>query len=270
MREREDALSSSASTYGRTTFFSLVLSKETREKRIVMAYAVRISPRDHDGGTGGGAGDESNAKLALDKIGGAYLACREDASKMHLHIVVWTDWKPAKVRNTFTNTMGKTGNGVISIKVAPTAEGAARYACKGDKAHPERRGNPPEVVWLYGKTQADVDRYHEQYWSQSNEIKSTKGLTFTTQVEHYMKQNQLEFTPASVTNAVLKMAIDKKSQINEYYLAGVAKALLAKNNRTYRVHLRNSLLAKVTLQDAYPSQDDPPPSAQDDAEDFLD
>lgn len=244
--------------------FSLFYLVGRRDTRIKMAYAIRISPREH-------SADEANAKQAIDKIGGAYLACREDASKMHIHIVLWTDWKPTKVRNTFTNTMGKTGNGVISIKAAPTAEGAARYACKGDKAHPESRGNPPEVVWLYGKTQADVQRYYEEYWTQSKEIKTTKGLTFTTQVEHYMKQNQLEFTPLSVTNAVLKMTIAKSTPINEYYLAGVAKALLAKNNRTYRVHLRNSLLSKVTLQDAYPSQDDyTAPQAQDDAQDFLD
>lgn len=204
-----------------------------------MAYAIRISPRE-------GSADEMKTKVALDKIGGAYIACREFASSEHIHIVLWTAEKATDVRNSFTNTLGKTGNGVISIKVAKDDKGAMRYACKGDKAHPEKKGNPPDVVWHYGHTvyPTALEAY-EAYWAMSKEIKETPGLTFPTQVEHYMKQANMEFTPGAIARAMVELSIQKKNQINEFYMAGVGKLILAKNNRRYKEELINQISLRI-------------------------
>lgn len=204
-----------------------------------MAYAIRITPRL-------GSADEENTKVVLDKIGGAYVGCREFASHEHIHIVIWTDKKPTDVRNAFTNTLGKTGNGVISIKVAKDDKGAMRYACKGDASHPEPKGNPPEVVWHYGHTvyKTPMEAY-EAYWGMSKDIKTTKGLSFPTQVEHYMHQNQMEFTPESIADAIVDLTISKKNQINEFYMAGVGKLVLAKNNREYRQEVKRQLASRI-------------------------
>lgn len=204
-----------------------------------MAYAIRITPRD-------GSADLVNTKIALDKLEGAYVACREFASSEHIHIVLWTFRKATDVRNTFTNTLGKTGNGVISIKVAKDDKGAMRYACKGDKSHPEKKGNPPDVVWHYGLTvYSTPEEAYEAYWAMSKEIKDTPGLTFPTQVEHYMKQQNMEFTAQTIAAAMIELCLQKKNQINEFYLAGVGKLLLAKNNRQYRVELTNQLANRI-------------------------
>lgn len=203
-----------------------------------MAYAIRIAPRD-------GQNDLERTKAALDKLGGAYVGCREFASREHIHIVVWTDRKATDVRNTFTNTLGKTGNGVISIKVAKDDKGAMRYACKGDSSHPSPKGNPPDVVWHYGHTvYTTPNDAYEAYWAMSKDIKSTPGLTFTTQVEHYMAQAQMAFTLENTTKAVLDMTIAKKNQINEHYMVGVIKMVMAKNCRRYKKELYQQLLAK--------------------------
>lgn len=208
-----------------------------------MAYAIRISPRE-------GTDDESKVKVALDKLQGAHVACREFASSEHIHIVLWTAAKATDVRNAFTNTLGKTGNGVISVKVAKDDRGAMRYACKGDGAHPGKKGNPPDVVWHYGITvyKTPMEAY-EAYWACSKEIKETPGLTFPTQVEHYMKQANLEFTRDNIAAAMIELCIQKKNQINEFYLAGVGKLLLAKNCRSYRQELTKQLAQRIQ-QDA--------------------
>lgn len=204
-----------------------------------MAFAIRITPRRD-------TEDEKRTKAALDKLEGAHIACREFASSEHIHIVVWTDKKPTDVRNTFTNTLGKTGNKVISIKVAKDDKGAMRYACKGDKAHPERKGNPPDVLWHYGHTvYPTAKEAYEAYWSLSKEIKETPGLTFPTQVEHYMKQGNMEFTPETIASAMIELSISKKNQINEYYLAGVGKLILAKNNRKYKSELITQIARRI-------------------------
>lgn len=204
-----------------------------------MAYAIRITPRPE-------TEDLAKTKIALDKIQGAYIACREYASSEHIHIVLWTDKKTTDVRNTFTNTLGKTGNKVISIKVAKDDKGAMRYACKGDKAHPEPRGNPPDVLWHYGHTvYPTAKEAYDAYWAMSKEIKETPGLSFPTQVEHYMKQANLEFTPQSIASAMIELSISKKNQINEYYLAGVGKLILAKNNRMYKSELINQIARRI-------------------------
>lgn len=204
-----------------------------------MAYAIRVTPRE-------GTQDMDNVKKALDKIGGAHVACREFASSEHIHIVIWTQLDAIKVRNTFTNTLGKTGNGVLSIKVAKDDKGAMRYACKGDKAHPEKRGNPPDVVWHYGLTvYKTVPEAYEAYWAMSKEIKETPGLTFPTQVEHYMKQANMEFTAQTIASAMVDLCIQKKNQINEFYLAGVGKLILAKNNRNYKSELVQQLAKRI-------------------------
>lgn len=204
-----------------------------------MSYAIRITPRTD-------SQDEANTKKALDKIGGAHIACREFASSEHIHIVLWTDKKATDVRNTFTNTLGKTGNAVISIKVAKDDKGAMRYACKGNKAHPEPRGDPPDVLWHYGHTvYPTAKEAYDAYWSMSKEIKSTPGLTFPTQVEHYMRQANMEFTPQAIASAMIELSLAKKNQINEYYLAGVGKLILAKNSRTYKTELISQIARRI-------------------------
>ena len=204
-----------------------------------MAYAIRITPR-------AGSADLEKTKAALDKLEGSYVACREYASSEHIHIVVWTARKSTDVRNTFTNTLGKTGNGVISIKVAKDDKGAMRYACKGDRSHPDRKGNPPDVVWHYGLTvyPTPMDAY-EAYWAMSKEIKETPGLSFPIQVEHYMKQQNMEFTAKTIAAAMIELCLQKKNQINEFYLAGVGKLILAKNNRRYRSELTSQLASRI-------------------------
>lgn len=204
-----------------------------------MAYAIRITPRQD-------SQDESNTKKALEKLEGAYIACREFASSEHIHIVLWTDKKSTDVRNAFTNTLGKTGNRVISIKVAKDDKGAMRYACKGNKAHPEPRGAPPDVLWHYGHTVYPTSKEaYDAYWAMSKEIKETPGLTFPTQVEHYMKQANMEFTPQTIASAMIELSINKKNQINEFYLAGVGKLILAKNNRTYKSELISQIARRI-------------------------
>lgn len=192
-------------------------------------YAIRVTPRED-------AGDEPKLKVVLEKLGGAHVACREFATSEHIHIVLWTDSDIKKVRNTFTNTLGgKLGNGVLSIKKATDDKGAMRYCCKGDSAHPAPKGNPPDVVWHYGITvyATPMDAY-EAYWNQSKEIRNTKGLTFTTQVEHYMKQNNIEITLDNACDAAVELALEKKTTIIEHHLAAVAKMVVAKNSRQYK------------------------------------
>lgn len=201
------------------------------------AYAIRVT---------GNPEIEDKVKAVLDKIGGAHIACREWAANEHVHIVLWTDWEPKKVRNTFTNALGKVGNGVISIKTVTDDKGAMRYCCKGDSQHPQPRGNPPDVVWHYGHTvYPTAQEAYEAYWLMSKDIKSTKGLTFPTQVEHYMAQNQMEFTAASIADAIVDLTIQKKNQINEYYMAGVGKLVLAKNSREYKQELKRQLASRI-------------------------
>lgn len=203
------------------------------------AYAIRVTV---DGDTE----LEAKVKTVLDKIGGAHIACREFASSEHIHMVVWTDLDSKKVRNTFTNTLGKVGNGVISIKVAQDDAGAMRYCCKGDSAHPAPKGNPPDVVWHYGHTvYPTAKEAYEAYWGCSRDIKKTKGLAFHTQVEHYMAQNQIEFTAENIADAIVELTISKKNQINEFYMAGVGKLVLAKNNRQYKEEIKRQLASRI-------------------------
>lgn len=202
------------------------------------AYAIRVTVNDTE--------IEPKVKQVLDKIGGAHIACREFAASEHIHIVVWTDLDAKKVRNTFTNTLGKTGNGVISIKSVGDDKGAMRYCCKGDRSHPEPRGNLPDVVWHYGHTvYPTAQDAYEAYWMMSKDIKTTKGLSFPTQVEHYMVQNQMEFTAERIADAIVDLTIQKKNQINEYYMAGVGKLVLAKNNREYKQEVKRQLASRI-------------------------
>lgn len=203
------------------------------------AYAIRVTV-DHDPEI------EGKVKQVLDKIGGAHIACREFANHEHIHVVLWTDMDAKKVRNTFTNTLGKTGNGIISIKATSDDKGAMRYCCKGDSQHPQPRGNPPDVVWHYGHTvYPTAQEAYEAYWQMSKDIRTTKGLSFPTQVEHYMAQNQMEFTAESIANAIVDLTIQKKNQINEYYMAGVGKLVLAKNNREYKQEVKRQLASRI-------------------------
>lgn len=203
-----------------------------------MAYAIRLTPRED-------TQDESNLKKALDKIGGAYVAAREYATNMHIHVLVYTDKDSKYVRNQLTNTLGKTGNGVVSVKVAPKPQEMLAYICKGTATHPQPRGEPPEIIWRYGVEAADIEAAHEAYWAKSKTIKETPGLSFPTQVEYYMKQNGMEFTARNIAEAIVTMTIDKKNQINEHYMAGVGKLVLAKNNRQYKQELINQLALKI-------------------------
>lgn len=204
-----------------------------------MAFAIRVTPRE-------GKDDIKTLKTILDKIGGAHVACREYASSEHVHIVLWADQKPEWVRNQFTNTLGKMGNKGLSVKVAKDDKGAMRYACKGDKQHPEKKGAPPDVLYHYGHTVYPTpSEAYDAYWAMSTEIKDTPGLTFPTQVEHYMKTNNIDYTADNLANAMIELCIKKKNQINEYYLAGVGKLLLAKNNRQYRSELRSQLAQRI-------------------------
>lgn len=228
-----------------------------------MAYAIRLAPRGDD--------DLVKMKLALDKLEGAHVGCREFASREHIHIVLWTAKKPTEVRNAVYNTIGKTGNGVISIKIAKDDKGAMRYACKGDKSHPEPKGSPPDVVWHYGHTvYATPCEAYEAYWDMSKEIKQTPGLQFHTQVEHYMKQAQLEFTPKNIAASMVELTIQKKNQINEYYLAGVGKLIYAKNNRAYKKELISQLASKICngIYQAYGEAPDCSPSQGEACDDF--
>lgn len=203
-----------------------------------MSFAIRLTPRED-------TEDESNLKKALDKIGGAYVAVREHATHMHLHVLIYTDKDSKQVRNQLTNTLGKTGNGVISVKVASKPEEFLQYISKGTATHPEPRGEPPEVVWRYGIELDVIMAAHEAYWAKSRDIKATPGLAFHTQVEYYMKQNQMEFTGRSIAEAIVTLTIQKKNQINEHYMAGVGKLVLAKNNRQYRQELTDQLALKI-------------------------
>lgn len=205
-------------------------------------YAIRVTPRDEH------PDDTAKVGQILTKIGGAHIGCREFGNHEHFHIVLWTDLDITKVRNTFSNTLkGKLGNGTLSVKRAPTADGAMRYACKGGSKHPLPKGSPPDVVWHYGHTAyPTANDAWEAYWCQSKEIKNTKGLTFDTQVEHYMKQNEFEITLENACRAVVDLAVEKKSVINEFHLAQVAKKVVAKNNRAYKKELYSSVFAIAT------------------------
>lgn len=203
-------------------------------------YAIRVTPRED-------TDDEQKVGQILDKIGGAHVGCREYATNEHIHIVLWTDWDIKKVRNLFSNTLGKLGNGALSIKKAEDDKGAMRYCCKGDNQHPEPKGNPPDVIWHYGHTAYPTPMdAHEAYWQTSKEIKSTKGLTFTTQVEHYMKANNMEITLENACDAVVELAIQKKNVLNEFHLATVAKMVVAKNCRRYKKEKQLSVYAIAT------------------------
>lgn len=205
-----------------------------------MAYAIRVTPRSDDDA------DLKLTKAALDKLGGAHVGCREIASSVHVHIVLWTDKRVSDVRNTFHNTFGKTGNGVLSIKAAKDDKGAMRYCCKGTNTHPEPRGEPPDVLWHYGHTvyPTPIDAWNA-YWELSVEIKATPGLSFMTQVEHYMVQNQMVYSPHSIATALVEMTVSKKNQMNEFFLAAVGKQILARNNREYKKEVINQLALRI-------------------------
>lgn len=203
-----------------------------------MAYAIRLTPRED-------TQDESNLKKALDKIGGAHVAAREYATNMHIHVLIYTDKDSKYIRNQLTNTLGKTGNGVISVKVAPKPQDMLAYICKGTATHPQPRGEPPDIIWRYGIEVSDIEAAHEAYWAKSKTIKETPGLAFHTQVEYYMKQNGMEFTSRNIATALVKMTIAKKNQLNEHFLAGVGKLIMAKNNRHYEHEVIANLALKI-------------------------
>lgn len=212
------------------------------------AFSLRLTPRD-------GSDDEVKFKRALEKLQGSYLAVREYANSMHLHVLAWTEFDMKKVRNTVTNTMGKTGNGVISMKACHDPPGWLQYICKGDRSHPEKRGDPPEVAFREGMWTTDecIKTAYDAYWAQSQKCKETKGVSFTNKVMFYMATNQIEFTMQKTVKAVVEFTMAEKQQLNDYYIIGVAKMIMAKNNLQFKQEYIQSLLARIDASSSYPA-----------------
>lgn len=202
---------------------------------------MRLTPRE-------GSEDEPNFLRALSKLTGSYLVVREHAAHMHLHALYIGDAEMKTIRNSVTNTLGKTGNSVISMKVGKDFGKACRYICKGQSTHPDPKGDPADVVARHGLlfTDAWIAEHHEEYWRQSADVKANKDVPFPIHVEHYMKLNNLEFTVENAAAAAVEMTIAHKKILNDHYLAGVVKMVVAKNNRQYKAEVIRQLVQKCS------------------------
>jgi len=203
------------------------------------AVCLRLTPRE-------GTEDEARFKVGLTKLEGSYLVVREYASSMHLHALAWTTKTMVQARSVFAHALGKTGNGVFSMKVSHDPKAWLQYICKGDRSHPDPRGDVPEVVFREGLWTSDdaVKAAYDAYWEQSAKCKETLGVSFANQVMFYMGTNQVEYSKENVLRVVVDHAMMHKQQLNDYYIVGVAKMVLAKNNRTFKQEYIASLLRK--------------------------
>lgn len=201
---------------------------------------LRLTPRD-------GSEDEAKFKEALAKLDGSYLVVREFANREHLHAVVYSQHALPKVRRTFYNTLGKVGNGVISMKRCPDPVGVIRYICKGENSHPEPRGDPPEVVCREGLWTSDecIRKAYDEYWALSQKCKDSKGLSFTNKIMFYMEHRQIEFTQEAVCKAVVDHLMMDKQALNDYYIMGVTRMIMAKKSGSYKQDYIQSLVTRL-------------------------
>lgn len=195
-----------------------------------MAFSARVTPRED-------SDDEKNFLKVFDKLACNHIVTREfgkDGTNMHLHAVLWSHKTPKQVRAAFHGAMGqKLGNGVFSLKQTKDEDAACRYILKGDSEHPMPKGHPPNVVSFMGFTREQIDEFHAAYWEQSKKVKDNKSLKFYLQVEHYMKQNQIDFTSDNVMEAVFNLTLTEKTMFNETYMMSVAKFVLARNDKKW-------------------------------------
>jgi len=211
-------------------------------------FTIRLTPRE--------GGEDYPALIeVLEKIGGAYLVVREHATNMHYHAIVYSDKTDAATRSTLTNhkVFKGAGNPVFSVKNATkggsTELKALLYICKGDSEHPHPKGGPPEVVARKGLQFTDeaIKKYHDQYWAVSEKTRTSKDLSFPQQIENYMKINNMEFTEENCVDAALTLTLESKTTLNEFFITGAVKFVMAKSKRAYRQAIKESILMKVKM-----------------------
>lgn len=205
-----------------------------------------MTPRD----SAEGEGDYAKLCQALEWTGGSYLIVEEDASNLHYHWVLATAKDIKQVRNAFTRIYGKTGNKVLSIKSQSATQWpkARAYVSKGSATHPEPRGDPPIVKHAHGLefTPAKVQEYYQEYWKVSADVKSNKNVSFPDHVLFYMATNNVDYTARNVAEVAVKLTLQHKKVINEYYLEGVVKMVLAKADKEYEKALIDRIADRVT------------------------
>lgn len=196
-------------------------------------YTGRVTHRDEV--------DEAVTLGKLKKIvewtGGSYLIVREEAEHVHWHFALVTEKDARQIRNCATR-MEFSGNRRFSLKDALADEAWAaglRYLCKGSASHPDPQGDPPQVAASYGTW--DVAGYHAAYWQQSVEVKQNKSLSFTDQVLFRLTAagvNPADVTPREVVRQVVEISIEQKRVLNDHYVMGVSRMVIAKLNKEYR------------------------------------
>lgn len=208
--------------------------------------SVRLTPHEDD---------EALSKMQGvlgGKYGGSYMLVREYSKEgvEHYHGIVAISGKPKQFQDAIVRAFkesGSRGNKYYQSKNCTNdVQAAMQYICKGSSEHPNPRGDPPDVVGLTGMyfTEEKVKELHDKYWEQSKKVKDSKKLSFPTRVEHYMKLNDKKMTKEGCVSAVVEMTLEEKKPINEYYMLGVAKYILCKNDRQAKRALKQSLLDK--------------------------
>lgn len=185
---------------------------------------------------------------------GAYLICREDQPRIHFHGVLITSLRsPRQIHNAFTRHIGG-GNGVHSVHVIKDDwDTALRYVCKGPVAkHPDPPGDPPVVIASQGLafTPDAVKAAYEAYWAHSADVqRERRALAFTDQV---IQRVQLRHAgdavvrPRDVVKAVVDLTLEQKRQMNDHYVIGVARMVVAKLNDEYLREYTDDVTRRLT------------------------
>lgn len=183
------------------------------------------------------------------KFGGGYLLVREYSKDgvEHYHglvsVVTAKSFHNAFSRAFASKKLG--GNKHWQCKNCTNdIQNAQQYVCKGSSEHPNPKGEFPDVVEMSGLyfTESKVKEWHEKYWEHSKKVKSSKNLKFPTQVEHFMKMNDRPMTKKGVIGAVVDYSIEQEKPFNDFYMLGVAKFILCKNDKNAKQAYKRSLL----------------------------
>lgn len=205
-----------------------------------MAYTIRVTGDEH----------LDKLKACLDRCDGAYLVCREEATRPHFHAIVYpaaTKGDKA-VRNIFTNGLKGLERTDKSVKVADKPEGMERYICKGphEKTH---KHDPPNIVLRYGAKYTDeyIKQQWLAFWAQNAELKAAKGrrLSFVEQVEELMRDLNMAFTMPNIVKSCAHITVKTRNMFNTYQIEGYAKMVAARNNRNAYRQMIADMVARM-------------------------
>lgn len=182
------------------------------------------------------------------KYGGGFVCVREEAGEEneHYHIHMCPNGSITQLRDAINRSLKGEANGNKFKSIKACDLKMLNYICKGSSKHPMPKGDFPDVVEKYGLFYTDerIEKAYNDYWAESVAIKETRDVTFPIECENYMKLNEMAFTIPNAVRAVVKLTIQKHKPINNFYVEGVAKYIVAKNDRTYQEALIASIVRR--------------------------